>query len=282
MPVQYSIDTPFSLDGVSVHVLNIIFARHITAIPTHSHGNHCWEIHYIPAGYGTLYANNICYPVTPGTLFITGPHIEHAQTPDEHDPMQEYCIYLRLRHEQTSSMLSAFCTTPFWFSKDDGQVHVLMQQMFGELNQRRRGYLLATQLLISQLLIELSRRCEAPTAPFIPHPTLPTRDPNTLLIEECFLYEYASITLPLLSKRLGLSTRQTQRLLRETYSSTFRQMKAQAQMSAAVALLQNSTLSITVIAERLGFSSPEHFANSFRHYFGTSPRTYRKDHIRQK
>jgi AraC-like DNA-binding protein len=101
-------------------------------------------------------------------------------------------------------------------------------------------------------------------------------NPNTLLIEKCFIYEYATITLPLLAERLGLSTRQTQRLLQETYSATFRQMKAEAQMSAAISLLQDLDLSITTISERLGFSSPEHFSNNFRRYFGVSPRTYRK------
>lgn len=277
MAIEHFTDTLFSLDGISVHVMNIIYARHTTVIPSHSHGSGCWEIHYIPTGHGTLLVNDKHYSVVPGTIFITGPHIEHAQKPDTNDPMKEYCIYLRLHHEQASSVLSAFCSTPFWFSQDDGRVHTLMQQIFDESNKQRTGHLIVTQLLISQLLIELSRRCELPGTSFVTRPILPVSNPNTLLIEECFLYEYATITLPLLAGRLGLSTRQTQRLLQETYSSTFRQMKTEAQMSAAISLLYDSSLSITAISERLGFSSPEHFSNSFRHYFGISPRAYRKN-----
>ena len=48
MKTQYtSINPHFSLDGIPIHTLNIIFERFTRVIPSHSHGNGCYEIHYI-------------------------------------------------------------------------------------------------------------------------------------------------------------------------------------------------------------------------------------------
>ena len=85
----------FTMDGIPVHGLNIAFERFTRAIPAHSHGSGCYEIHYIPFGYGKLEAQGRYYDIVPNTLFITGPHVEHAQTPQPEDPMQEYCVYLK-------------------------------------------------------------------------------------------------------------------------------------------------------------------------------------------
>lgn len=50
----HDIDIHFSVENVKIHALNIVFELFTRTIPTHSHGNHCYEIHYIPAGYGKL------------------------------------------------------------------------------------------------------------------------------------------------------------------------------------------------------------------------------------
>ena len=103
-----------------------------------------------------------------------------------------------------------------------------------------------------------------------PAPAAPTR---------CFLYEYRTLTLQTLANRLQFSPRQTQRLLKSYYGSTFQQKKQEARLSAAVAMLRDSRRHIAEIAEALGFSSPEHFSNAFRKAYGMSPSRYRKQKL---
>ena len=98
MPAQYSLDAPFELDGMSVWAVNIIFAPFLQAMPAHSHGTGCYEIHFIPAGRGTLQTAHGSYAIGPDALFVTGPHVLHAQLPDAENPMQEYCVYLRVEN----------------------------------------------------------------------------------------------------------------------------------------------------------------------------------------
>ena len=101
-------------------------------------------------------------------------------------------------------------------------------------------------------------------------------DNKSLIIEEYFLYEYVNLSLQDLSNRLNLSTRQTERILKEYYGKTFRQKKTEAKMSIAVILLRENK-SISYIADTLGFSSLEHFSNTFKKYYHISPSQYRRN-----
>lgn len=272
-------DIHFSMDGVPIQALNIVFEHFNHAIPSHSHGSRCYEIHYIPYGYGKLKSEGIYYDITPNTLYVTGPHIEHAQAPVPPDLMQEYCIYLKIRNisqKKPSSVLDAFISTPFWIGQDSQGIHALMKQLFDELAHRYTGYQNQVELLLSQLLIYVVRnyeQCQISKTSFSKNNLA---DSKSVIIEEYFLYEYASLSLNSLANKLKLSPRQTQRLLNEYYGKTFQQKKVEAKMSAAAILLSDKSQSITAIAESLGYSSAEHFSSAFRKYYQTSPREYRK------
>ena len=277
-------DLHFSLGGYDFHVSNIVLEQFERSIPRHSHSKNSYEIHYIPFGYGKASINGKDYEVTPNTLFITGPFVEHAQIPNCQDPMCEYCIYLKLGHSSfpvssapEKKLTALFKKTNFWFGQDTQDIHSLMKQLFFELEHHYTGYSIQAESLLKQLIIKLVRNYEN-------KPEISTRkvspnliDNKYLIIEECFLYEYRTLTLDKLSARLGLGIRQTERLLKDHYGKTLLQKKTEARMSAASILLQNSGLSITQIAEDTGYSCVEHFSASFKRYYGQSASAYRKE-----
>ena len=270
----------FNLNGITIDVLNIIAERFARSVPAHSHGSNCYEIHYIPYGFGKLIADGKPYDITPNTLYITGPHIEHAQVPDSGNPMFEYCVYLRFQKlpqgKKLSSLAKTFIDTDFWFGNDSQDIDTTMKQIFNEFESKYIGYKTQAEALFITLLIKIVRNYKqykltneqtGPNAPL---------DNKARIIEDYFLYESGTLSLTTLSERLSLSTRQTERLLREYYNKSFQEKKAEARMSAAAILLENNELSISQIAETLGFSSPEHFSTSFHKYYGTSPSKFRK------
>lgn len=273
-------DIRFSMDNVSIHALNIVFERFTRTIPSHSHGNGCYEIHYIPFGYGKLIADGQYYDISPNTLYVTGPHVEHAQTPVHSDPMQEYCVYLKIRsssqNQKKSPVINAFTSTPFWIGTDTQGIHTLMKQLFSELEHCYTGCQNQVRLLLSQLLIYTVRNYEQHMISQTSFTHNNAAESKSIIIEEYFLYEYQSLSLDTLADRLRLSTRQTQRLLIEYYGKSFQQKKAESRMSAAAILLSDHTRSITSIAEDLGYSSAEHFSSAFRNFYHISPREYRK------
>jgi len=270
----------FKIDDASVQVLNIVFERFTRTLPLHSHGNGCYEIHYIPFGVGKLKTSSKYYDILPNTLFVTGPHVDHAQTPILSDPMQEYCVYFKIRRsshpQKPSPVLDAFLSTPFWIGKDTQGIHGLLRQLFDELKNRYTGYQNQAELLLSQLLIYMVRNYEQHQVSQAVLPQNSAIDTKSVIIEEYFLYEYSSLSLNTLAGRLNLSPRQTQRLLMEFYGKSFQEKKAEAKMSAAAILLSDPARSITSIAEDLGYSSAEHFSSAFRRYYHMSPRDYRK------
>ncbi len=276
-------DLHFSLGGCDFHVSNIVLEQFERSIPMHSHSKNSYEIHYIPFGYGKAVIDGTDYEVTPNTLFITGPFVEHAQFPNRKDPMCEYCIYLKTGRSSIPSGSSAekaladlFKKTDFWFGQDTQDIHTLMKQLFFELEHRYTGYFIQAEILLKQLIVKLVRNYENKTEVSIRNAVPNLIDNKYLIIEECFLYEYRTLTLDKLSARLGLGIRQTERLLKDHYGKTFLQKKTEARMSAASILLQNPDISITQIAEDTGYSCVEHFSASFKRYYGLSASAYRR------
>lgn len=273
----------FSIEHTTFSVLNLVYERFLRSIPSHSHSNNSYEIHYIPHGYGTVMINDTKYDITPNTLYVTGPNIIHSQEPNVNDPMVEYCIYVKAEFSKhLGPILSALKENPFWFGQDRQNLFSLVQQLFYELEAKPLGYKTQVELLLAQFIIKVVRNY-TPIAKNNPHSLLQGQfersnlyDQKYLILEECFLYEYQNISLPLLASRLGLSTRQTERLLKEHYGQTFLQKKQEARMSAAAILLKKGDATVTEISEQLGYSSVEHFSNAFKRYYKTPASKFRK------
>ena len=245
--------------------------------------NGSYEIHYIPEGYGRALIDGRYYEIMPDTLYVTGPHIGHAQTPLPEHPMCEYCIYLKTTQKRSSSGIASeennltkiFTETTFWFGQDSQMIGEIIKALFAELKDRHTGWEFQAEALLRQLFVKLVRSYEKAMSSKTSVRSHST-DKTSVIIEEYFLYQYRSLSLEDLAKRLGLSTRQTERLLQKQYGKTFLQKKTEARMSAAAILLSNAEYSITSVAGELGYSSIEHFTSAFRSYYGQSPRQYRK------
>lgn len=299
----------FKIEDVQFTILSICLEKLIDPMPMHSHSKNSYEIHYISYGYGTLYSKGKKYDITPGTLFVTGPQIEHEQISLPENPMTEYCIYLKVnlpgkKRQREGNLTDTFLKYPFWFGMGDNVIHELMKQMIWELENKEDGYELMLQTKLMQFILLLIRKygpkkAAAPTTPavcekkqtsnpanppvtdreFTPalaNSTISKEELTYLIIEEAFLYDYKEITLETLAKQVGLSKRQTERLLQLHYHKTFLQKKTEARMSAACSLLRDSSLSVSQIAQKLGYSSVEHFSNAFKRYHKETPSAYRK------
>lgn len=271
-----------NIDDASFQVSMAALEKFERFIPSHSHGKDCYEIHYIISGNGTAIINSAVYPIDKNTLYITGPYIVHEQIPSAQDPMVEYCIYLRFlqknkKTDSRSSILSLFKEHPFWFGHDNHNICSIMQMIFFELEHRNLGYHALLTALFQQLIICIVRNYTNNA----PNKSVPeyafTSQTSLLSIEEAFLYDYKDITLNQLAKRMNISSRQAERLLKQYYNNTFQKKRTEARMSAASVLLKTSNYSISCIAEMIGYSSSEHFSHAFKRYFGISASEYRKN-----
>lgn len=283
MNTHYHLDFPFNLESVEFSACNLYRGLFEAPMPAHCHGSNSYEVHCVFRGEGSIRVGEKTYSLTPGTLYVTGPGIMHEQFPSRENPMYEYCIYFQVHTSCSKKQvflslppyLRKFLDTHFWLGQDTQNTADLFEKIFQELRCRYSGYSVQIELLLKQMLICLARNYEqTQESQDSLHSKIPSANP-ALIAEECFLYEYRTITLTSLAQQLGLSPRQTERFLKQQYKKTFLQMRNQARMSAAASYLMHSDLSVTRIAELTGYSSSEHFAGAFRKYFGTSAKAYR-------
>jgi AraC-like DNA-binding protein len=81
-----------------------------------------------------------------------------------------------------------------------------------------------------------------------------------------------------LAERLGLSERQTARLVRAETGRSFRELKTATRLERAQKLLASSELPILEVALRAGWNSASQFHEAFRGSVGMSPARYRAAH----
>ena len=258
--------------------------RMVRSIPAHAHGRGCYEIHYIRHGSGTVVIDGVPRRVGQNTLYTTGPSILHEQIPDQSDPMVESCIYLRVFPDfekmERASFLTPFLEQAFWMGQDTQQVLPLFDTIFQELEQKKPGYRPLLSALFQQLIVCIARNYLEPEA-YQPVPENGFEDASgdsslSLIVEEAFLYEYRTITLERLARRIHLSPRQTERLIRQYYNSTILKKRTEARIGAASVLLKTTELPVVEIAEMTGYSSSEHITYTFKTYTGMSAREFRR------
>lgn len=277
MNLFYNPAISFNIDNVSFSVSNIAREQFLAPVPKHAHGNESYELHYIASGYGTVRINNsTIYKLTPDTLYITGPHIEHEQVPYINNPMTEYAIFFNIHPlGADNGCLEQFIATPFWIGENAAILCTLLKDIFKELQHKKVGYLTIVSSLLQQIVIFLIRNYQTPRPGNISgNSGSNLYESRAFRTDKAFLYEYRDITLARLSSDLGLSERQTERFLKEYYGKTFAQKRIDARMSAACTFLSKENPNLQKISELTGYSSIDYFTSTFKKYYGITPKRY--------
>ncbi|MEM8831111.1 MAG: AraC family transcriptional regulator [Cyanobacteria bacterium P01_G01_bin.19] len=87
--------------------------------------------------------------------------------------------------------------------------------------------------------------------------------------------EFLEYSAEALAQQMNISLRSLQRLTKE-YGFTIRQLMDNARQEKAKRLLINSTLSIKVISDRLGYSDERAFRRAFKRWTGHTPSEFRR------
>ena len=280
----------FSIGDYTISILKFSYECQTWNTPSHFHSSNSYEIHYIPQGVGTLICDGKSYQLCKNILYTTGPYIEHAQLPDPHNPTYEYCIYLKIeesfresgkRHSKNQKALKPFFRYPFWYGIDHANLPTLLQQICHEISHPGPAADIMLQSLFMQFIVSMLRNYDdTSNTPIVSSP-IPSHKAY-ILIEDSFLYEYKTITLEELSKRLGMSTRQTSRILYDRYGQSFMQKRTAARMAAAATYLQENKLSIAEISTELGYSCPNHFHAAFKNFYHDTAHQYRLKFLNQR
>lgn len=286
-PAIYYPKTPIAFDGWTVEIIRISFGEIVMPIPFHAHGRECYEFHYNASGSGTMFMEDERYDITPGSFYITGPGVRHAQLPRTDDPFHEYCINLSIHadadaRERNDYLPNALESMRTFVCRDLESLSLLFTRLFTEYRQQRVGYEHCAKALLEEIVIAALRNNRALPKPprtkiaISGEEALVTDTQRSLYVDQYFLDNYADQSLKGLAKALSLSTRQTQRLLNDYYGKSFSEKTLEARMNMASLLLAETQESISDIAYYAGYSSPAHFGYAFRSHYGMPASEYRK------
>lgn len=278
-----TVNVSFEINNCSFHTLSIYHHLYEHSLPEHSHGSNTYEIHYVVSGYGKVKLNDTYYDLKPNTYYVNGPHVIHSHVPLRENPMCEYIVRFTMepsRHKNAAPNITPIIDMiqkkPYWIGEATQNLANIMRQIFHEIDQQLFGFEESLMSLMNLLVLFAIRNNmdKELSEPQIIHTS--SIDTKSLIIDDYFLYEYKTLSLEKLSERLGLSSRQTERYLKEHYNKTFIQKKTESKMSTAALLLSDRKNNITYISEELGYSSIEHFSTAFKRYYGCSPSEFRK------
>lgn len=236
-------------------------------ISGHTHGAQSYEIHYCTQGSGELVTESDTYPLSKNVLYITGPDIWHRQLVNKKDPLSEICLNIQILTSGNDILSKNFNSTHFWIGKANEQ----LQKFYSFLNEMLSNnsiYSREVQIHIAELIItELSHTY---SANLVQASKYTPDDKKFIIIDEAFIYDYASITIEELSNRIGLSLRQTQRILKQYYGVTFREKCVKSRLEAAYMLLKQGK-SVNQVAYEVGYSDTPSFIRAFKKQYDKTP-----------
>ncbi len=259
-------------EDTEIRLFKIGHSVFTASIPNHSHGSNNYELHYIPKGHGLLLLDETSYELIPGTLFVAGPDLRHAQETDERNNLCEYCLNIEI-HPRTENPFPPFDMMKSLFMQDAGEFEPLFKAIHEEARRKQSGYKDAIRAYLKLILIRLQRILNEEKEN--PHKEIePGR--SAIIIEECFLNEYRTLTLDELAGKINLSERHTERLLRKLYGKTFREKLRESRIAASIDMLRNTERNISEIAEAVGYATYTSFSTAFRKETGQSPSEYKR------
>lgn len=259
MAVPFNLDhlnIKFMFDTLIVSVTQVSYGIFSCDFPMHQHSNSTYELHLVSGGNGTLILKDATLSLNAGNLYMTGPGIAHEQQTDGNSPMEEYCITLDIKKDKKaklSTMAKLFFETTFWFGNDYcNHCLDLFQRLEQESVNQQIGYAQNAKCLISEIIVELVRNYTG-RIQLNENTSISLTNRRTMLIDQCFISHYATITESSLCELLALSPRQLQRFLKKNYNKTFSQMRQSARLTKACELFKKG-VPLIEIAENVGYT----------------------------
>ncbi len=219
---------------------------------------------YIVRGEGTLYHNGELYHPQQGDFYILKAGARHHYYSSKEQPWTK--LWLNCHGNLVGHLLSDYGLHQTVLVRDvhDGSI---MQEILSSAAGSSPDRHQEIAVLLHRLVIQLHTACS--TEPLI-------KNEQVLLLKN---YIENHVEEPIRIKKLAqlvyLSPSRTIRVFKEAFGCTPYDYALTVKLSAAKLLLENTTLSIKEIAQRVGFHDAHYFSNYFKSVTGVAPKYYR-------
>lgn len=274
-----SFDPPLRLDDFSIHFLGRSGLD--VSVVEHLHGGY-YEISVITNGSGKMYTAGVPTNVKKGDVYVSFPFDIHKVESDKDDPLSYDFITFSSNSFRFSDKLNNLWNNNI--SPDTRVFHSeeilgIIDRIISEFNENDKNTKpLSTEMLsalCNQMVINLLRNlksdCESISS---------TNKGNSELCLKMMNYIDTNIytikSLDEIASALGYNYSYLSSLFRKTTSTSLSFYYRAKRLETARLLMAERKMSISAIAEVMGYSSIYAFSKSFKAYYGVSPREYLK------
>lgn len=170
-------------------------------------------------------------------------------------------------------------TRPFYMIyriADTEYLEEMIYHMFCEFLKKDVGWRSAVKNYLSNLFLYLMR---SEKDELIQAKDIEEENFNITKIIECIRRNYQCITLKDLAKDFHFHENYLSRMIKQQCQINFRELLCQIRLKEAEVLLINTELSVTEIAERVGYHKPNFFFKLFKEHYKMTPIEYRNSQI---
>lgn len=264
--------------------------QHLRYLPCNWHSHSFLEVVCVIQGECINYIKEQALEMCPGDICIIAPDTKHAISAFS-DECIIFNIILRTSTFETAffgtlsenDVLSDFFMRTLYKSKthpyllfrpgNDQELRNYIGYAFQEFHGNRQYKNRMLNSVINAFFIVLLRNHGDNV--IIPSSDTESSNQNLIYILKYMQEHYATITLKELSSFFNYSERQLQRIIKSSTGMNFSENVQKLKMNQAARLLGNLEISISAVAEELGYSDAGNFRHIFKRYYGITPLEFR-------
>ncbi len=250
-----------------------------------------FEIYYLLSGERYYFVEDQIYHVHSGSLVLIPPHVVHRTTNVRPQSHERILIHFGPEYLETRipALKSYPLLDPFYRgnkiirlnANEQRTIEGILDKALAEAKQQRQHYELYQALLLSELLLNIGRIELSPE-----NNSVGELSPMHIRVHNVirFVREHheESLRLSALAERFFVSPSYLSRVFRQVTGLTLVQYINNVRIRQAMELLSKSNLSVSEVAEAVGYETQTHFSRIFKRFMGMTPMQYRKANRRDR
>ena len=264
-------DQTYTIRGAA-KLLNVASAKYSGNWQCDPHTHEYMELFYIFGGTGMFLIEDQKYPVKVNDIIIINPEIPHAEANIRSQSL-EYIVLgiegIQLAAGKHSN--GRFCILDHY---ESSEISGCLWNIVREMEQKNTGFQDVCQACMEMLVIRLMRTTDLAVPA---DPQLTAGDQPCAAVKRYIdLHFKEALSLEQLADKAHMNKYYLAHSFKEAYGVSPINYMITRRIVESKYLLAQTDLTLTQIAQLLGFSSPSYFSQAFRKSQGISPIDYRK------
>ena len=279
-----------SEEGFFTEREDISAIQHLRYLPAIYHVSGFFELECVLSGTITCFINEQRFELLEGDVLVLAPNTDHAACVYQEDGIMINVLVRRSTFKENfmgllpnNDILRGFFFFFFYQTNaapyllfrtgDPAMLETHLLPLMHEYRRTSRYRNTVLSAMLSLFFVALMRGHEKDV--IIPAIHAPVMNETTIFILEYMQRNIASITLKHLAEFFNYSERQMQRIIFTATGMSFGENVKKIRMQRAADLLKNTELTVSKIADYLGYYDTSSFRHAFKNYYGTTPKSFR-------